>query len=519
MKWALLLLLLLLSDAAHAETRWALVIGNDRGLAHESDLAYAESDAKKMHALLRELGGVAPENATLLLDEDAATARRTLVSLNDRIRQSNPAQATLIVYYSGHADETALHMGETAFELAELEALVRGSSAAFRLVVLDACRSGALTRVKGGVVGAPVPIERVFERAPVDGMVFLTASAKNEDAQESDRIKGSFFTHYLVSGLRGAADADGDGDVDLDEAYRFAYERTLKASSGSAAGPQHPTFRHEVRGKSEIVLTRVAPTAGMALLELPPKVTWFVFAGSLDGVMLAEVQADAPRRVLALKAQRLFLRGRGKDALLEATVVVTPGQRLDVGQVAMTRSEYARLVRKGGGVEAANAIEAGYRVTGDVGPATMMGGWIGWAHDREDVSLTLRLGLAAGATTSDAAGLYRTLTIDALHLELAFGVRRAFDLGPKVSFEVGGDIGGAWLHQSFGWAGDAPDRDSAAFRLGAAAALVIDLVDAVYLRLEGGAGLWLFEREDNDRHSSVVPVLSPRAELGLGWHF
>ncbi len=518
MRW-LLLLMLLMSGAARAETRWALVIGNDRGLAHEADLAYAEADAEKMHALLRELGGVAPENATLLLGEDAATARRTLVSLNDRIRQSNPSQATLIVYYSGHGDETALHMGESEFELTELEALVRGSSAAFRLVILDACRSGAITRVKGGVVGAPVPIERVFERAPVDGVVFLTASAKNEDAQESDRIKGSFFTHYLVSGLRGAADADADGDVDLDEAYRFAYERTLKASSGSAAGLQHPTFRHEVRGKSEIVLTRVGQVAGMALLELPAKVTWFVFAGSLDGVMLAEVQADAPRRVLAVKAQRLFLRGRSKDALLEATVVVAPGQRLDVSRVPMTRSEYARLVRKGGGGAAANALEVGYRVTADLGPATMMGAWVGWAHDREDVSLTMRLGLSAGSTSSDASELNRPLSIDALHLELAFGVRRVFDLGPKVGFELGGDVGAAWLHQSFDWAGHAPNRDSAAFRLGAAAALVIDLVAATYLRVEGGATLWLFEREAADRTNSVTPVLTPRAELGLGWHF
>ncbi len=67
--------------------------------------------------------------------------------------------------------------------------------------------------------------------------------------------------------------------------------------------------------------------------------------------------------------------------------------------------------------------------------------------------------------------------------------------------------------------GDAPDRDSAAFRLGASAALVIDLVDAVYLRLEGGAVLWLFEREEGERNRSVTPALTPRTELGFGWHF
>ena len=41
-----------------------------------------------------------------------------------------------------------------------------------------------------------------------EGVVFLTSSSANEDAHESDTLKGSFFTHYLVSGMLGAADTD-----------------------------------------------------------------------------------------------------------------------------------------------------------------------------------------------------------------------------------------------------------------------------------------------------------------------
>lgn len=299
---ALLVMLAIgIGAAARADTRFSIVIGNDRGRATEGELRWAEDDARKFHALLRELGAVHAENALLLIGEDAETVRRTIVAVNDRIRQGDPGASTLIVYYSGHADESALHLGETALQLSEIESLVRGSSAAFRLVVLDACRSGALTRVKGGVIGPPVPlapVARVGERAPADGVVFLTASAKDEDAQESDRIRGSFFTHYLVSGLRGAADHDGDGDVDLEEAYGFAYERTLRASSDSAVGPQHPTYRHEMKGRSEIILTRPGNATDQVQLVLPADVTWFVFAGGLDGPMLAEVQADAPNRII-----------------------------------------------------------------------------------------------------------------------------------------------------------------------------------------------------------------------------
>jgi hypothetical protein len=47
------------------------------------------------------------------------------------------------------------------------------------------------------------------------GHAFLTSSAASEVAQESDRIRASYFTYYLVSGLRGAADVTGEGKVTL----------------------------------------------------------------------------------------------------------------------------------------------------------------------------------------------------------------------------------------------------------------------------------------------------------------
>ena len=55
----------------------------------------------------------------------------------------------------------------------------------------------------------------------------MTSSSENEAAQESERLRGSFFTHALLTGVRGAADASGDGKVTLGEAYQFAFNETL----------------------------------------------------------------------------------------------------------------------------------------------------------------------------------------------------------------------------------------------------------------------------------------------------
>src|SRR6266404_2056142 len=349
MRRVLGLALAVLPAMAAAQTeRFAVVVGNDEGRPPDVTLSYAETDAARVAAMLQEVGGVRPENLVLLRGQDAGTVRRTLIAVNDRVRAAG-RQAMLTVYYSGHADAGALHLGSTPLELGELEQLVRGSAAGFRMLILDACRSGALTRVKGGAPIPPFDL-RLGERAAGEGAVFLTSSAASEDSQESDEIKGSFFTHALVSGLLGAADANGDGRVTLDEAYRYAYEATLRASSRSAAGIQHPTFEYEVRGMGDVVLTTLdanAPTR--AWVVLPAGRTWLLFQGSPEGSVVGEIGARDRSRRLSLRAGRYFVRGRGPDVLLEGTFEAPAGGTLGVDEAGLDRTAYARLVRKGGG--------------------------------------------------------------------------------------------------------------------------------------------------------------------------
>ena len=208
---AALVVLIAASTASAEVVRFAMVIGANRGLAGEESLRYAVDDATKVARVLGELGGVPAEHMTVLADRDAESVRRALIVLNERIRARRTAGAEIVlyVYYSGHADAHALHLGGTTLELAELEGLVRGSAADLRLLVLDACRSGALTRVKGGRPAPPVAIA-LDDRLRGEGLAILSSSSGSEDAQESDDLRGSFFTHYLVSALLGAGDDEAD---------------------------------------------------------------------------------------------------------------------------------------------------------------------------------------------------------------------------------------------------------------------------------------------------------------------
>ena len=139
---------------AHAEVkRFALVAGNNHGLTSDITLRHAIADAERVSNVLSEIGGFAPENMLLLRDATADGFRQALTTMFDRIQaQGSRDSSLLFLYYSGHADAQDLHLRESLFSMSELGQLARNAPTGVRLVILDACQSGALTRVKGGRV-------------------------------------------------------------------------------------------------------------------------------------------------------------------------------------------------------------------------------------------------------------------------------------------------------------------------------------------------------------------------------
>src|SRR5207244_12652664 len=112
----------------------------------------------------------------------------------------------------------ALELAGEGLEFAALRTLLAATGADVQLAIVDTCRSGALVGVKGGAPGPSFQIRLDDEDLASTGYVFLTSSAGAELALESPDIRGSFFTHHLVSGLLGQADVSGDRRVSPAEA-------------------------------------------------------------------------------------------------------------------------------------------------------------------------------------------------------------------------------------------------------------------------------------------------------------
>ena len=152
------------------------------------------------------------------------------------------------------------------------------------MAILDSCSSGALTRAKGG---ARRPAFLFDATQDMSGHAFITSSSAAEAAQESDRIGASFFTHYLVSGLRGAADATGDGLVTLNEAYAYAFQETLASTENTQYGPQHPAYDISLTGSGDLVLTDLR--AASAVLVIAEEVAGRLYVRDARGALVVEL--------------------------------------------------------------------------------------------------------------------------------------------------------------------------------------------------------------------------------------
>ena len=330
--------------------RLAVIVGNDSGGRDTRPLLYARDDARKVYEILTRLGGVRADDAVLILD---GTAPDVLGALGDRERRARDARqhgerVALFLYYSGHAKDGALRLGETQLPLEALKSRLAQAPADVRIGIFDSCRSGLLTRAKGARKAPAFEIESKSARDAM-GLVILTSSASDEDSQESDLIGGSYFSHHLASGLLGSADRSGDGRVTLFEAYAYAYDRTVADTAESAAGAQHPTFSYDLAGNGDLVLTDVGGRReGLYFPRAAPDGVYYLVDGR--GFVAAEVvkNHDADRRI-ALAPGRYRIKRRLADRLRIGEVAIGAGQLAKLDESTLHDAPFADDPVKGAG--------------------------------------------------------------------------------------------------------------------------------------------------------------------------
>ena len=343
----MLVVMLATSPAWANSVKLLLAVGNNGGDPDDVALRWAHSDAEHFAQVFREVGGLTADNSVVLLEQSATVVRARLTGLARQAETLTRSghQVLMLIYISAHARDGELHLSGSRLALTEVKALAAATKAQLRLIVVDACDSGALIRSKGGTAGDS-PLE--LEQSAVAGQVMLTSSGPAEASQEWESLQGALFTHHMLTGLRGDADLEGDGNVTLHEATSYAYRRTV-ANAGALG--QHPTFDLELAGSGEVVLTQLAIARSQVTFQAPLEGR-YVVASVPRADVVAEVEKEKGRLVqIALPAGRYQVRKRlGPDVGL-ISVELPYGGSAVVDEATMVVKPLTEITAKGGVLE------------------------------------------------------------------------------------------------------------------------------------------------------------------------
>ncbi len=512
---------LLGGDARASERRFAIVIGANEGEAGEEPLRYAEKDAERFAQAAVELGGVPVENLVLLRGADAATVERVLRSVGERLRleRTGNDRSSLFLYYSGHADSVALHLGRSRLSFKRLKQAVEDVGADVSIFIVDACKSGGLTRIKGAKQVKPFEIS-AEDTMDSSGLAIITSSAASEDAQESDRLRGSFFTHHLVNGLSGAADTSKDARVSLSEAYDYAYRETLRDTSRTAV-VQHPTYAFRISGQNEYIMARLDASERLGRLRLADAGRYVLIAdgdgdGDADvGGRIVELGAEGTTDVMLTPGDYL-VRRRGEHAIFESNVRLGSSEMVTVSRSDMREVPYGATVRKGQSDLPATAWRVG--ITGELGSPLIDGasamGFLAPSVQLDLEPLTLQLRARWGQLTTTNEDL--TLIHDIWGVDLT--ALKLIDVADVLGIGIGVRVGVDVHHQGFDGTATAADRSYVAPRVAPVARVEYVPTANVAAWVDCGADIYALEVLDGGGSGkSEAPVVG-FCSLGIGMY-
>ncbi len=325
--------------------RFALAVGANNGGQDRVLLQYAVSDAEAILKVFKDLGGVEEEDILLLEEPDVRTFYTEIGKLQSRIEKSKAeyGRVEFIFYYSGHSDDEYILLGDEKISYENLRDTINGIDAHVRIAILDSCASGAFTRIKGGKKRLPFLMDSAYD---MRGFAVMTSSSASEASQESDLIQSSFFTHYLISGMRGAADMSQDGRITMNEAYQFAFNETLAQTTKTVSGPQHPFTDIQMSGTGDVVMTDVRRAS--VILVLGAEIFGQLFIHDKNDKLVVELTKPSGRRIeLGLEEGEYRVINIPEGGVFESTIKLAEGEEYELTPTEFAETDIAYTTPRG----------------------------------------------------------------------------------------------------------------------------------------------------------------------------
>jgi hypothetical protein len=244
---------------------WAVVAGVANYQSMPS-LHYTDDDAYQFYAFLKSPeGGALPDSQIRILVDDNATRDNLLDAMKSTFLQADENDVVLF-YFSGHGIEGAFVPVDFdgyshRLEHAEIRHILEQSHARQKIVLGDACHSGTLfgsqfapdmLAAKGQSVGDMLDkYYKAFENCDSGTALFMSSKGAEVSLEDSG-LRSGVFSHFLIKGLKGEADADHDKIVTIDELFSYVKLQVSRYT----AGAQTPMLTGKYDGKLPVGVVR-----------------------------------------------------------------------------------------------------------------------------------------------------------------------------------------------------------------------------------------------------------------------
>lgn len=250
-------------------SQWAVIAGVNtyEDWQHYGTLKVCLNDA---HALAGELvtRGFDESRVHILGDDlERLPSKNNILESLQSVANATETDDLLLFYYSGHGDLDAggeaylvardgrsLVLPDSGIPIRRVKNIMEGARARAKIIILDACHSGAHIPGKGPVKMTAEFIQRVFEQSA--GLAILASCKQQELSYEWQSEERSVFTHFLLEALRGNADFDQKNFVTIQDINRYVSDGVRRWASSHFV-TQTPTF--EYRGAGDMILARTEP--------------------------------------------------------------------------------------------------------------------------------------------------------------------------------------------------------------------------------------------------------------------
>jgi len=497
--------------------RLAVVISTNQGLPRDAPLRYADDDGDRVAEVLGSLGDVRAEHLFRVpdADVDGVTGALSQAVLQASALRDAGRSTELVVYYTGHASAQGLHLSGEVLPIPSLKTAARVVPADRRVFVIDACQAGTIIRSKGATLVAvsdrpevPTAAEPPERYDPPPDEAWIASTGAEELAFEVDQRRGALFTHFFVSGARGAADSDADGQITLGELYGFVQRQTEYTAAGLGvvqrprwAGSLGDIVVADIRDASSGLVVTGPVEAPVLVVDVERRaVAAEVPSGSGRQLALAPGRYQLVRLADTTAMTEIVVPERGYAQVSSRRLYDHPGVRTKGGLLDPRPTRFA--IGPSGGTGFAPGRVGGYGVFASLRRA------VGRGH-RVALGLEVgQLGLAVpGAAGTNAFGLVvAEWGVDAR----AHGVRT----GPTVSAAIGA------LRQS---AARAPDPDWGSWFGDQTASRASTVLAgralagwSAEVRLTGPVGLLGFAGAGLTAYGAADPVVQPALQFRVG---